>query len=487
VSNGTIGIRREHLYRNSGWDNDFFSTPFSNILKLNGLVGEKAKRMDFFSRDGFRLKWLYPGMGVMRWLLLLGVGGIVIGVGLGYLLRDIYGTWSFPLAFHYLTLQFIPYSVRALLLGAAGLSAIVVAIVQLNRSPWVASLRSGQESTVGAAYPHHQSSQGPKVVAIGGGTGLSTLLRGLKEYTSDITAIVTVADDGGSSGRLRRELGLLPPGDFRNCIAALADAEPLTTQLFQYRFGVGLDGHSFGNLFIAAMAGVTGDFERAILESSRVLAVRGRIVPSTLQNVTLCADLRGEDEALGKLSRVEGESRIPEAGLPIERVFLRPERVRAYPGALRAILSADLILAGPGSLYTSILPNLLVEDITQAIRVSQATKIYICNVATQVGETDHFTVGDHVQALQDHVGKDVFHYVLANDNFDAQLPPQANIEFVPLTYEATGEYQVITADLIDLENAWRHDSKKLARKVIEFYHQQRGHRTGEVAQATETH
>jgi uncharacterized cofD-like protein len=430
--------------------------------------------MSFFSRNGFSLKWLYPGLGVKRWLLLLGMGGIVIGVGLGYLLRDVYGTWAFPLAFHYLTLQFIPYSVRALLLGAAGLSAVVVAIVQLNRSAQVASLRLSQENTVGTA--HYQSGQGPKVVAIGGGTGLSALLRGLKEYTSDITAIVTVADDGGSSGRLRRELGLLPPGDFRNCIAALADAEPLTTQLFQYRFGGGLelDGHCFGNLFIAAMAGVTGDFERAILESSRVLAVRGQIMPSTLQNVTLCADLRGEDEALNKLSRVEGESRIPEAGLPIERVFLRPERVRAYPGALRAILSADLILAGPGSLYTSILPNLIVEDIAQAIRVSQAVKMYICNVATQVGETDHFTVGDHVQALQDHVGKDLFHYVLANDNFEAQLPAQANIEFVPLIYEAAGEYQVITEDLIDRENAWRHDSKKLACKVMEFYYQQCG-------------
>jgi uncharacterized cofD-like protein len=445
--------------------------------------------MGFFSKNSFRLKGLYPGLGVKRWLLLLGVGIIISGVGLGHLLRDLYGIWAFPIAFHYLTLQFIPYSVRALLLGAVGLGAIVVAVLQLTQSPLGTSLRSSQESTVGATYLHQRLSQGPKVVAIGGGTGLSTLLRGLKEYTSDITAIVTVADDGGSSGRLRRELGLLPPGDFRNCIAALADAEPLTTQLFQYRFGAGegLDGHSFGNLFIAAMAGVTGNFERAILESSRVLAVRGRIVPSTLQNVTLCADLRGEDEALGKLSRVEGESRIPEAGLPIERVFLRPERVRAYPGALRAILSADLILAGPGSLYTSILPNLLVEDVTQAIRASQAVKMYICNVATQVGETDHFTVGDHVQALQDHVGEDVFHYVLANDNFNAQLPSRANIEFVPLTYETTGEYQVITADLIDLENGWRHDSKKLARKVIEFYHQQRDHGTEEVAQAIEPH
>lgn len=419
--------------------------------------------MGFLSRNHFRQKWLYLGSGVERWLLLLGMGIVAIGVGLGYLLCSLYGTRPCPLALRYLTLQFLPHSGRALLFGAAGLSAIGIAIAQLRQ------MRLSQEGTVSAVYSHRQPNQDLRVVAIGGGTGLSVLLRGLKEYTSEITAIVTVADDGGSSGRLRRELGLLPPGDFRNCIAALAEAEPLTTQLFQYRFGggEGLDGHSFGNLFIAAMAGVTGDFERAILESSRVLAVRGRIMPSTLQNVTLCADLRGEDEALAQPSRVEGESQIPKAGLPIERVFLRPEHVRAYPGALRAILSADLILAGPGSLYTSILPNLLIEEITQAIRASQAVKMYICNVATQVGETDHFTVGDHVRALQDHVGKDVFPYVLANDNFNAQLPPQT--EFVPLVYE--GEYQVITADLIDLEKAWRHDSKKLARKVIEFYHQ----------------
>ncbi len=422
--------------------------------------------MGFLSRKSFGRKGLYGGPGVGRWLLLFGMGIVAVSFGLGYLLHDLYETWTFPFALHYLTLQFLPYSARALLLGATGLSAIGMAIAQLRQ------MRLSQESAVGAVYAHRQPNQDLRVVAIGGGTGLSVLLRGLKEYTSEITAIVTVADDGGSSGRLRRELGLLPPGDFRNCIAALAEAEPLTTQLFQYRFGggEGLDGHSFGNLFIAAMAGVTGDFERAILESSRVLAVRGRIMPSTLQNVTLCADLRGEDEALAQLSRVEGESQIPKAGLPIERVFLQPEHVRAYPGALRALLSADLILAGPGSLYTSILPNLLIEEITQAIRASQAVKLYICNVATQAGETDHFTVGDHVRALQDHVGEGVFPYVLANDNFNAQLPPQT--EFVPLLYE--GEYQVITADLIDLERAWRHDSKKLARKVIEFYYQQRG-------------
>ncbi|MFQ5813597.1 MAG: uridine diphosphate-N-acetylglucosamine-binding protein YvcK, partial [Anaerolineae bacterium] len=288
----------------------------------------------------------------------------------------------------------------------------------------------------------------------------------------NITAIVTVADDGGSSGRLRRELGVLPPGDFRNCIAALADAESLTTQLFQYRFSEGdsLNGHSFGNLFIAAMAEVTGGFERAILESGRVLAVQGRILPSTLKNITLCADLRGEDEAAGALSRVEGESSITAAELPIERVFLLPDKVRAYPETIRAILEADLIVAGPGSLFTSVLPNLLVEDITRAIRASRALKIYVCNVATQRGETDGFSVGDHVEALQRHVGRDVLHHVLANDNFSVKLNP--NTELVSLEYEANGGYQVVSADVIDPQKPWRHDPQKLARNLMDFYYSQ---------------
>nr|HID13675.1 YvcK family protein [Anaerolineae bacterium] len=255
------------------------------------------------------------------------------------------------------------------------------------------------------------------LIAIGGGHGLSVLLRGLKRYTSNITAIVTVADDGGSSGRLRRELGVLPPGDFRNCIAALADDEALTTQLFQYRFGddSGLNGHSFGNLFITAMAEVTGSFERAILESGRVLAVRGRVLPSTLRDVTLMADLR--DEASG-VSRVSGESRIPEVGGAIERVYLEPDDVPAYPDAVRALLEADLIVAGPGSLYTSVLPNLLVPDVARAVAASRALKVYVCNVATQRGETEGYSVGDHAAALEAHVGKGLFPMVLANDNLD---------------------------------------------------------------------
>lgn len=414
-------------------------------------------------------RWLYPGMGVKRWLLLLVLGITCLSLGFAYLLVNIYRQQPLPAVFYYLTLQFVHRLVRAALFGGLGLVAIVVAVVQLSRSLLAPFLRPGQE-VAKTVYQHRQRGRGPKVVIIGGGTGLSTLLRGLKECTTNITAIVTVADDGGSSGRLRRELGVLPPGDFRNCIAALADAESLTTQLFQYRFsqGNGLDGHSFGNLFIAAMADVTGSFERAILESGRVLAVQGRILPSTLDNVTLCADLRGEDEAAGAFSRVEGESSITAAELPIERVFLLPDRVRAYPETIRAILGADLIVTGPGSLFTSVLPNLLVEDITRAIRASRALKVYVCNVATQKGETDGFSVGDHIEALQRHVGRDVFHHVLVNDNFHVQL--DSNTKLVSLDYKADGSFQVVSADVIDPQTPWRHDPQKLAHNLMDFYY-----------------
>lgn len=313
----------------------------------------------------------------------------------------------------------------------------------------------------------------PKVVAIGGGTGLSTLLRGLKAFTPYLTAIVTVADDGGSSGRLRRELGVLPPGDFRNCIAALADDEALITQLFQYRFGQGecLDGHSFGNLFITALVAVTGSFERAILEAGRVLAVQGRILPSTLEDVMLVADLRdaAEPDAVPTgLTRVQGESAIPKAGQPIERVFLRPDGARAYPEAVRALLDADIIVAGPGSLFTSVLPNLLVQDIRRAVKASKALKLYVCNVATQPGETDGFDVGQHVTALQRHVGQGLFPHVLANDN-PIPSSEQPHLRPVALRYPANCGYEVIANDLVDEAVPWRHDASKVAEQVMCLY------------------
>jgi uncharacterized cofD-like protein len=322
-----------------------------------------------------------------------------------------------------------------------------------------------------SAGRREQADRAPKVVAMGGGTGLSTLLRGLKTRTPHITAIVTVADDGGSSGRLRRELGLLPPGDFRNCIAALADDESLITQLFQYRFGQGngLNGHSFGNLFITALAAVTGSFERAIQEAGRVLAVKGRILPSTLEDVTLIADLAG---APG-LTRVRGESAIPKAGQPIERVFLRPDGARAYPEAVRAILCANVIVAGPGSLFTSVLPNLLIEGIRQAVGASSALRIYVCNVATQPGETVGFDVRQHVSALQRHVGRGLFPYVLVNNNL-APTRQNPQLQPVALRYATDEGYEVIEADLRDPNVAWRHDSDKLAERIIRLYDHWRG-------------
>ena len=314
------------------------------------------------------------------------------------------------------------------------------------------------------------------MVAIGGGTGLATLLRGLKAHTPHITAIVTVADDGGSSGRLRRELGLLPPGDFRNCIAALAQDEALITQLFQYRFGQGeaLKGHSFGNLFITALAAVTGSFERAILEASRVLAVQGRILPSTVEDVTLVADLKVENGAApAGLTRVKGESAIPQTRQPIERVFLQPEEARAYPQAVRAILDADLIIAGPGSLFTSVLPNLLVRDIRLAVEASPASRLYVCNVATQPGETDGFDLGQHMSALQRHVGPRLFPFVLAN-NKPLSAQEQPHWQPVDLHHSLEAGYQVIEADVVDPTIPWRHDSARLADQVLRFWREQSG-------------
>jgi uncharacterized cofD-like protein len=293
----------------------------------------------------------------------------------------------------------------------------------------------------------------------------------LKEHTENITAIVTVADDGGSSGRLRRDLGLLPPGDFRNCIAALADDESLTARLFQYRFGEGeaLNGHSFGNLFIAAMAAVTGNFERAILESSRVLNIRGRIVPSTLEDVTLWAELRDDGEQSPDSGRVAGESKIAEAGRPIERVFLEPDAVPGYPGAIKAILEADLIVAGPGSLFTSVLPNLLVPGIASALRASPALKVYVSNIATEAGETDHFTLDDHLRALEGHVGEVLFAYVLANNNVRLGFPPHMKVDAVEPHTELGDRYHLVSDDLVDLENPWQHAPHKLAEALMDLY------------------
>jgi uncharacterized cofD-like protein len=410
-------------------------------------------------------RWLQLGMGVKRWLLLLMVGITAISFAIAYVLRDVYVAWALSPAAYYLTLQFLPRAIRLSSLAVVGLGLVVLAIYKLSRSLLAAFVHPGQQSIAEVVYRYRQRGRGPKVVAIGGGTGLAVLLRGLKAYTSNLTAIVTVADDGGSSGQLRRDLGVLPPGDVRNCLAALADDESLLTQLFQYRFsqGAGLNGHAFGNLFIVAMAGVTGDFDRAILESSRVLAVQGRILPSTLDRVTLGADLQQE---AGQLGRIEGESQIPLARLPIERVFLEPHHVRAYPEAIRAILEADLICIGPGSLYTSVLPNLLVRDLTRALRSARAPRVYVCNVATQLGETEGYDLGSHLAALWAHGTRSCFTHVLANDNLTVRIVSDVPFSLVSPRCPTQEGYHLVTEDVIDRAKPWRHDPDKLARALM---------------------
>ncbi|WP_442602039.1 gluconeogenesis factor YvcK family protein [Paenibacillus sp. KN14-4R] len=306
----------------------------------------------------------------------------------------------------------------------------------------------------------------PKIVVFGGGTGLSVMLRGLKEKPLDITAIVTVADDGGSSGVLRSELGMPPPGDIRNVLTALADVEPLLSLMLQYRFreGTGLAGHSLGNLILAAMKDITGDFVTGIKEMSRVFAVRGRVLPTANQAIILKAEM--EDGSF-----VVGESKIPEARSRIKRVFLEPSDVQPLPEALQAIREADAILCGPGSLYTSILPNLLVPHVAEEILKSNAVKMFICNVMTQPGETDNYSVSDHLAAVHAHVGHHLFDYVIVNNG---EIPAQVQDKYaekgakaVHLDLEEVKKrgYEVIADRLVMFRTYLRHDAAKLSDHI----------------------
>jgi uncharacterized cofD-like protein len=415
-------------------------------------------------RDSDLLKWFYPGMHVKRWLALMMLGVVIMGLGLAYVLREAYVSYTFPPFVYYLTLQFIPRIWRGVMFMVASVGVILWAVWHLNHSILSAVIpQRRQGSLVSIIHSQRHLRRGPKIVAIGGGTGLSTLLRGLKEYTGNLIAIVTVADDGGSSGRLRKELGIQPPGDVRNCIAALADAEPLMTRLFQYRFsdGSGLAGHSFGNLFIVAMSGVVGNFEEAIKQTSRVLAVRGQIIPSTLANVTLNATTEDEET-------IEGESNITGSASRIKEVYLLPANAQASPEAIRAILEADMIVVGPGSLFTSVLPNLLVDGIRRSIRASAAVKVYVCNVATQHGETDGFDVADHVRVMEKHVGKNLFQYVLANSNIGHGLPEDS--EPVRIDGGDALHARLISTDVVSEENRYYHDAKKLGSAIIRVYY-----------------
>jgi uncharacterized cofD-like protein len=407
------------------------------------------------------LRWLTPGLQIKRWLLLLMLSELVLVLGVGYALKEIYRTLTLPHEFFFITLQFWPYWARAGIFGIVGVALLVISYLKLTQSvlgPFIPG--NSTSSIVEVIHAFRLRGRGPRIVAIGGGTGLSSLLRGLKIYTSNLSAIVTVADDGGSSGRLRDEYRILPPGDFRQCLIALADAEPLMKQLFDHRFKEGsLSGHSFGNLFIMAMADVTGNFEHALRESGKVLAVKGTIIPSTLHDVTLVASINGHT--------VEGESKIPMEHAPISHVLLKPDGAQINPEAAQAILNAELVVVGPGSLYTSILPNLLVEGMVEAIKASPAIKVYICNVAAQPGETDGYGVDDYLRVIREHVGTDLFDFVLVNSN-NAHAPTggQSLVIFKPTDSTLHPEVRFIAADVVNTRIPSHHDPDKLSRTIM---------------------
>jgi len=359
-----------------------------------------------------------------------------------------------------------PIKQSGLLVLLGGIGAVILSIEKIIKVFIDVLLPRQEEKIVDIMYQKRQLRWGPRIVAVGGGTGLSALLHGLKKYTDNITAIVTVTDTGGSSGRLIEQFNILPPGDIRNCLVALAEAEPLMKDLFNYRFKNGdLKGHSFGNLFITALTEVTGDFEEAIRKSSEVLAIQGKVIPSTLENVSLIAQVKGGQ-------KIEGETNITESNLSIKNVFLKPANCQPTFEAIQAIEEAELIIFGPGSLYTSVIPNLLIKKIQEAVKRSRAIKVYVCNVMTQKGETDGYTAFDHLEALVKHTYPQIVNYCLVNN---ASVPnellakyKQENAHPVILDSQKIKNegYVVVQGKIIDTSDHVRHNSEKLASLII---------------------
>ena len=438
-----------------------------------------ALRHESISRTPVRVnrwfKWMAPGLFVKRWLLLsaAGVSLATLGIAISMKWTPVFRTTQFFGWILQQTTEVVPSYVSGPLVVGSGLLLVWWGQSRTLDAITEVLMPNGNEDLIDVLLAHRRLNRGPKIVVVGGGTGLSTLLRGLKQYSANITAIVTVADDGGSSGRLRREIGVLPPGDIRNCLAALADEEKLMTELFQYRFqaGDGLTGHSFGNLFLTAMNEITGDLEQAIAASSRVLAVRGEVLPATLSDVRLWADLTD-----GR--RIEGESSITEACGAIVRVGCTPENPPALPKALVAIQEADFIIMGPGSLYTSIIPNLLVPEIADEIARSKAPRIYVCNIMTQEGETQGYSVGDHIQAIDRACGKYLFEAVLVHKQTPTAKAliryAQENSNPVPLDRDVVSRLgrRIILANVIDEEEntgVVRHNPEALARVLFRWF------------------
>lgn len=412
------------------------------------------------------MRWFYPGLGVKRWLVLAAFGCALLVNGIT---RWFVAEGSQMPINETIDSAFADVGVQ---LGMLSYAFIIVGLlcVFFGMRQWmraiVSAIDPAAKGMIIDALLDRRLRGGYKIVAIGGGTGLSTLLRGLKRSTSNLTAVVTVTDDGGSSGRLRNELGILPPGDIRNCLVALSDDEAMVTDLFKYRFaeGEGLTGHSFGNLFLAAMTGITGNFDKAIKESSRVLNIKGRVLPATLQNVRLCAQLTGGNV-------VRGETSISSSHGTIEKLFLEPSGARPLDEVLEALRDADAIVLGPGSLYTSILPNFLVEGVSRAVADSAAVKVYVCNVMTQPGETDSFNASAHVRTLLAHAEARVCDYAIVNEQPPQRLlvayaeGGQQPVDPDRAAIEALG-VKVVGANVISETQTVRHDPQRLADVVL---------------------
>ena len=425
------------------------------------------RRMGGENRLGRLQRWLKPGIGIKRWLLLMFIGLTILATAGALVIRllfrevpaDSLAGWVFELV----SLNFLPDPLRPIVVVVIGAAAFLYGLWRLLNA-LLEPFPSRREPLVELVYQKRSLARGPRIVAIGGGTGQSTLLRGLKEVSSNITAVVTVADDGGSSGKLRAELGVPPVGDIRNCIAALADAEPAMGSLMQYRFPAsaaepGVAGHALGNLLIAAMADIEGDFEEGVRGANRVLAVRGQVVPVAGEALNLNAELADG-------STLEGQSQIARSR-GIRRVWLSPASVEASHEAVEAIRSADLIVLGPGSLYTSLLPSLLVPGIRSALESATGLRVYVANVATQLGETEGYTLSEHVAALSAHDVGHLIDVVLANDDVSARVPPGYPAQPVRIDLPRTEAHpRLELAAVVDPENAHRHDPQRLTQVLV---------------------
>ena len=407
-----------------------------------------------------KLKWLYPGMRVKRWILLSVFGMFMISMGFVIVVSE----------------RTTENRTMAGLIIIFGILCVIIAVKRILKSfvtVLVPRIDREEDRLVEKVYQRRILEKGPKIVALGGGTGLSTLLTGLKQKTGNITAIVTVADDGGSSGRLREELGVLPPGDIRNCLVALSDSEDLLGALFQFRFkkGAGLDGHNFGNLFITALSHVTGDFARAIKESSKVLAIRGNVFPATLQKIKLVALRENGKETAGECKiREEKES-------PIDRLFIEPKDCAATLESVEAIRQADAIVLGPGSLYTSVMPNLLIGGIRKEIIRSKAVKIYICNIMTESGETDDFSISDHAGAIIKHTEPGIMNYCIANvsripkflyEKYKLENKCPVKVDDEDEKWFKRERIKLVKAKISGAEEFVRHDTLKLCDEIMDI-------------------